>query len=66
MAMLSKLQETFLGILWVFSLLLRNLSIQISMILFSGILVNKKSTSTLDIYKLASCLQFLQLNEVSL
>ena len=51
--MLSKLQETFLGILWVFSLLLRNLSIQISMILFSGILVNKKSTSTLDIYKLA-------------
>ena len=51
--MLSKLQETFLGILWVFSLLLPNLSIQISMILFSGILVNKKSTSTLDIYKLA-------------
>ena len=51
--MLSKLQETFLGILWVFSLLLRNLSIQISMILFSGTLVNKKSTSTLDIYKLA-------------
>ena len=51
--MLSKLQETFLGILWVFSLLLRNLSIQISMILFSIILVNKKSTSTLDIYKLA-------------
>ena len=36
---------------------LNELSIQISMALYTGMLLNKETTSRLAIYKLASCLQ---------
>ena len=53
----SKWRKTSLGILGVFSSSLYKLSMQISMVLSSGILVNKESTSRLAKYKLGSCLQ---------
>ena len=57
MATLSKSRKTSLEILGVFWLSLYKLSIQISIALSSGMLVNKESTSGLAMYKLGSCLQ---------
>ena len=64
MATLSKLQKKSLGTLRVLSLLLYKPPIQVSIVLSGGMLVNKESTSRLDIYKLGFVNEFLQQNQI--
>ena len=64
MATLSKLQKKSLETLRVLSLLLYKPPIQVSIVLSGGMLVNKESTSRLDIYKLGFVNEFLQQNQI--
>ena len=51
-ATVSKLRKIYLGVLGIFSSSLYKLSMKMSMVSFSGILVNKQSTSRLDKFAL--------------
>ena len=64
MATLSKLQKKSFETLRVLSLLLYKPPIQVSIVLSGGMLVNKESTSRLDIYKLGFVNEFLQQNQI--
>ena len=64
MATLSKLQKKSLETLRVLSLLLYKPPIQVSIVLSGGMLVNKESTSRLDMYKLGFVNEFLQQNQI--
>ena len=59
---MMRIPLTSVRILGVFLSSLYKISIQISIVLSSGMLVNKEWTSRLAIYKLGSCLSFLGIN----